>query len=257
MLGRKTIFKNNVPINLYCLNNKSKNIDTTKYEEELDKFISTMSFNIHEKTIIIDSKIIEEASPSLPLTEISQTIEKSIPVEIEKISSSSTLLPSLTDQTIEKTIEIIEEKCADNDITENTTEISAEEIPIENNSDNNTPTTINPELPLTKDLTISFRNAVLKGDKLPVMTVKLPESRKTRSTKIEASQYDLPKYISIQKNKDKIIGFRIDKLKIIQKDGSFLIFKKVFTSPTQNMQEKNKSAIDYLDMIIGEYAILE
>ena len=89
------------------------------------------------------------------------------------------------------------------------------------------------------------------------MIAKLPESRKTRKSKIEADQYDLPKYISIQKNGDKIIGFRIDKLKIIQKDGLFLTFKKVFTSPSQNMQEKNRSAIEYLDMIIGKYAILE
>lgn len=89
------------------------------------------------------------------------------------------------------------------------------------------------------------------------MTAKLPESRKTRSKKIEASQYDLPKYISIQKNGDKIIGYRIDKLKIIQKDGSYLTFKKVFTSPTQNMQEKNRSTIEYLETITGKYAILE
>lgn len=89
------------------------------------------------------------------------------------------------------------------------------------------------------------------------MTAKVPESRKTRKTKIEANQYDLPKYISIQKNGDKIIGFRIDKLKIIQKDGSYLTFKKVWTSPSQDMQEKNRSAIDYLDMIVRKYAILE
>lgn len=82
--------------------------------------------------------------------------------------------------------------------------------------------------------------------------------RKTKETKIESSEYDLPKYISIQKNPDKkIIGFCISKLRIIQRDGTFWLFKKVFTSPTQTMVGRNIMAIEFLNALREKYAILE
>ena len=108
------------------------------------------------------------------------------------------------------------------------------------------------------DLPISLQNAVLKNEELPVMKGNTLKFRKTRETKIESSEYDLPKYISIQKNPDKkIIGFCISKLRIIQRDGTFWQFKRVFTSPTQTMQKKNKMAIEFLDFLREKYAILE
>lgn len=113
------------------------------------------------------------------------------------------------------------------------------------------------KLPTKNDCPVSLKNAVLKCDKLPVIITKISKSRKIKETKIGESLYDLPKYLSIHKNGDKIIGFRIDKLKIIQKDGTFMLFKKIFTSPSQDMKEKNKIAMEYLNMMKNKYAILE
>lgn len=70
--------------------------------------------------------------------------------------------------------------------------------------------------------------------------------RSARKDKQGSDKYDMPKYVSMRKSKDKEVGFYIDGLKLINEDGSISKYCKSFVDPSQTMQEKLEMAKAHL-----------
>ena len=109
---------------------------------------------------------------------------------------------------------------------------------------------------MDKKAPIPLRNAVMRTDK--TMDLKnLPKHRASRTSKIFADKYNLPKYVYVSKDGETVVGFRINKLLIVQKDGTNKLYTKMFADPKLSLEKLNEMAVKHLDDIRAKYVTFE